>query len=65
MFFILGNSPALIGRGAVRGRQMIETPYYRVERPESSKTDTGKQGIVYKNFDQGFAWFGIEFVCFK
>jgi len=47
--FILGNAQIPIGRGAVRGRQPIENVYYRVERPESSKTNAGKQGIVYNS----------------
>jgi len=35
-----------VGRGAVRGRQPIENGYFRLERPVSSKSENGKQGIV-------------------
>jgi len=55
LYFILGDALIPIGRGAVRGRQPIENIYYRVERPESSKSSDGKIGMVYdskisKNF---------------
>lgn len=40
--------PVPIGRGAVRGRRAIDIEetheYYRIPRPESSKS--GKEGIV-------------------
>ncbi|XP_025413439.1 piwi-like protein Siwi isoform X2 [Sipha flava] len=41
------GTPIPIGRGAIRGREPIVTPqisYYRAPRPESSKSQTGKQG---------------------
>ena len=51
MYFILDDVPMPVGRGAVRGRQVIENTYYRLERPKSStSTNSGKQGIVYKDF---------------
>ncbi|XP_016658527.1 piwi-like protein Siwi isoform X1 [Acyrthosiphon pisum] len=39
-----GDALIPIGRGAVRGRQPIENIYYRIERPESSKSSDGKLG---------------------
>jgi len=44
--FILGDVPLPIGRGAIRGRQPIENTYFRIERPASSTTSSGKQGIA-------------------
>ncbi|CAI6362543.1 unnamed protein product [Macrosiphum euphorbiae] len=39
-----GDALTPIGRGAVRGRKPIENTYYRIERPESSKSSDGKLG---------------------
>ncbi|KAF0765863.1 piwi-like protein Siwi, partial [Aphis craccivora] len=39
-----GHAPMPIGRGAVRGRQLIDNGYFRLERPVSSKSENGKHG---------------------
>jgi len=46
LFFISGYAPMISNRAAVRDCQPIENEYFRLARPASSTTESGKQGIV-------------------
>jgi len=45
-FFILGNALKAVNRAAVQDCKPIENEYFRLARPASSTTESGKQGIV-------------------
>lgn len=45
-FFILGNALIAVNKAAVQERQPIENEYFRLARPTSSITGSGKQGRV-------------------
>ncbi len=46
LFFVLGNALKTVNRAAVQDCKPIENEYFRLPRPASSTTESGKQGIV-------------------